>query len=245
MTTYISLLLLVSVSFLAQAQEIISKSKIKFIDGSELHVRILENYPGKYVKIAWPDNKEVTIKYSSILSIKHKDYSYYSKYIQTKGFYLEGSTGFSFGKATERDVARIGISLGVSANYQLNSHLSVGVGIEPTAILVTNDNFLMPLYGRMKYNMLERKVTPVILIDAGWSMVLKKEEEDFRTLYYDGGWYAKPSIGIQISNFTLSLGYQLQKITTTIEGNTWWTLNGVTVEERTMKNISITGSLKF
>ncbi len=220
------------------------KSKIKLIDGSEFHVMIKENYPDKYVKIILPSNKEAFIKYTSILSIKHKEYSYFSKYVQAKGFYIEGSTILLFGKATEQNGSRIGIALGISANYQLNSHISVGVGAEPTALIAT-ENFLMPLYGRFKYTILERKVSPILLINAGWSFALIDKENEFNTTYYDGGWYAKPSVGIQVSKFTFSLGYQLQKITTTVNRNTWWGNNNVTVEERTMKNISLSGSLRF
>jgi len=238
----ISLLLSVSAAF-GQTKDY--KSKIKLINGSEFHVVIKENYPGKYVKIILPGNKEAFIKYTSILSIKHKEFSYFSKHVQAKGFYIEGSTILLFGKATEQNGSRIGIALGVSANYQLNSYISVGVGAEPTALLITNENFLMPLYGRFKYTILERKVSPVLLINAGWSFALTNKENEFNTTYYDGGWYAKPSVGIQISKFTFSLGYQLQKITTTVDRNTWWGSNGITVEERIMKNISLSGSLRF
>ncbi len=232
---------------LAFAQNKNAISKIKLIDGSQVNAVIKENHFGKYVKIILPNKEEVAIEYASILSIKHKDYSYFSKYMQTKGFYIEGSTALLFGKETKSD-PRLGFALGVTANYQVNSHLSVGIGVDPTVLLVTNESYLMPLYGRLKYNILERRISPVLFLDGGWSFSLtKKDEENFRTISYEGGWYAKPSVGIQINKFTLSVGYQLQKITTTIGSNRnpLWNSIGDTVEERTMKNISVTGSLKF
>lgn len=237
---FIALLLVSSFAF---GQESNSKSKVKLIDGSRLNVVILENYPSKYIKVQLPDNKEVTFDYSSILSIKHKEYSFYSKHIQVKGFYIEGSTSLLFGNATEYKDSRMGITLGVSANYQLNSHLSAGIGVEPTAIFISNDRLLMPVYGRFKFTTLERRVSPVFMLDTGWSFHLNSSKEEFSTRSYDGGWYLKPSIGLQINNFTLNLGYQLQKITTT-EENSWWSA-GITIEERLMKNVSFTGMYRF
>ncbi|MCF6352094.1 MAG: hypothetical protein L3J06_03695 [Cyclobacteriaceae bacterium] len=231
--------------FITTAQVEESKSKIKLTDGSEFYAVIKENDPGKHIKIALSGNKEATIKYSTILYIKHKDYSYFSKYIQSKGFYIEGSTSLLFGKTTEQGDVRTGAALGVTVNYQLNAHLSVGLGVEPTIIRIANQQLLMPTYGRLKYSMLERRVTPVLIVDAGWAFALTKKEEDFRTISYNGGWYIKPSVGIQSGKFTLSVGYQLQKLTSTINENNWWGNNNVTVEERIMKNISLNGSLRF
>lgn len=234
-------LLIVFCSF-AYAQEKVSKSRIRFIDGSEVRAVIKENFPGKYVKIVLPDNEEVTIKYVNILSIKHEDYKYYSRYIPVKGFYIEGMYSFLFGKASEYGGSRLGVALGASTNYQLNSHISVGVGVEPTAILITNENFFIPVYAHFKLTLLERRITPVLMLDAGWSFVLNNNNES-TNIKNDGGWYTRPSIGLQINNFTLSLGYQLQKITTTRENN-WWT-NQITVEERMMKNVTISGNYRF
>lgn len=238
--------LLVLIGSSVKAQDKITKSKIKFIDGSEVHAVIKENSPGKYVKIILPGNEEVTIKYSSILSIKHKDYSYYSKYVRSKGFYMEGSTSLLFGKATEYGSSRLGIALRASGNYQFNAHLSLGLGIEPTAILITNEKFLIPVFTSFKFTILERKVTPVLMLDAGWSFVTNtKKNEEFSSIRNEGGWYTRPTIGIQISNFCLSFGYQLQKITTT-EEHTWrWQSTHTITEERLMKNVSLSGSFKF
>ncbi len=238
------LVVLILFSSITYGQKSKSKSKIKFIDGSELHVVIIENFPGKYVKILLPENEEVTIKYSSILSIKHNDYSYYSKYVRTKGFYIEGASSILFGKASEYEDSRLGVSLGATVNYQLNSHLSIGIGAAPTAILITNEKIIIPLYTHFKYNILERRVAPVLILDTGWSFIINNKDE-FNSINNKGGWYARPALGIQISKLTLSLGYQLQKISTTTEFNSWWMPNQVTVEDRLMKNITLNINLRF
>jgi hypothetical protein len=236
-------IILCSSGVLAQTE--VKKSKIKFIDGSEFHVIIKENLPGQHVKMILSDNEEVTIQYANILSIKHKDFSYYSKYVRSKGFYVEGSSTILFGKASELDGSRLGVALGVSANYQLNSYLSVGVGAEPTAILITNESILIPFFAHFRYNILERKVAPVFSIDTGWSFVSKKAQEG-NSINYEGGLYVRPTIGLQMGKFTLNLGYQLQKITTITDQTIgWWRTPTSVVEERLMKNITFGGSYQF
>lgn len=82
------------------AQENTTKSKIKLTDGSELHVLIVKNVPGKYIKIKLPGNDAATIDYQNIALIKHKDFSYHEKFILPKGIYFEGGTSLLFGKTT-------------------------------------------------------------------------------------------------------------------------------------------------
>ncbi len=60
------------------AQDTSSKSKIKLFDGSEFEVLIIENQPGKYIKIQLPGNEVARIDYDKIASIKHKSFNYRS-----------------------------------------------------------------------------------------------------------------------------------------------------------------------
>jgi len=232
------LLLLTS---LAYAQDESLKSKIKFKDGSELHAVIKEDVPTQHVIIMLPNNEESTINYDNILTIKHKDFNYYSKYTQPKGFYIEGFSSLLFGRETENSDSRIGLSIGVSANYRLNSYLSAGIGIEPTAF--NSSNTPIPIYAHLKSNLMERKTAPVFIFDLGWLLPSTKTDI-FST---QGGWFARPALGIQTKKFTLSMGYQLQKITTTHQNRRWWwgAENLVIVEERLMRNITLMTSFRF
>ena len=80
------LFILVYLASLAIAQDVGSQSKIKLTDGSELHVLIIENVPGNYIKVKIPGNEEATIDYKNIVSIKHKSFVYHQKFKLPQGF---------------------------------------------------------------------------------------------------------------------------------------------------------------
>jgi hypothetical protein len=230
-------------AYLGYAQDEASRSKIKFTDGSELNVLIIENVPGKFIKIQLPGSEEVTIDYKNIVSIKHKSFVYHQKFRLPKGFYMDGSFSLLFGKSSEFSDIRAGIAIGASGNYRFNSYLSLGLGTEFTALFISDGKFMFPVYARIRGSFTEKRVAPVYLVDAGWSFVAN-DPDSFSTV--DGGWFARPALGIRINKFTATVGYQLQQITTTTVNNWWWGGGEqTTVEERLMKNISFSASLMF
>ena len=230
-------------SLLGYTQVSGSLSKIKLIDDSELHVLIIENVPGKYIRIKLPGTEEAVIEYKNIVSIKHKSFVYHGKFQLPKGFYMDGSFSLLFGKSSAVSPLRLGLGLGVSANYRFNSFLSLGLGTEVSALFINEGAFIFPVYARLRGNFVERRITPVYLLDVGWSFVANDKNSSSTV---DGGWFARPAIGLQINKFTVSVGYQLQKTTTTTF-NSWWWGGGdqLIVEERLMKNISFGASLMF
>ena len=243
MKKLIIILLLAVISSLAYAQEVSSQSKIKLTDGSELHVLIIENVPGKYIKIKIPGNDEATIDYSNIVSIKHKSFVYHQKFTLPKGFYMDGTFSLLFGRSSEFSSPRVGLGLGTTGNYRFNSFLSLGLGAEVNALFVDEGAFVFPIYARIGGNFVERRISPVYLLDAGWSFVNNDKDSNSSI---SGGWFARPALGLQINKFTVSVGYQLQKTTTTTE-NSWWWGGGdqLVVEERLMKNITFGARLIF
>ena len=236
------LFVLLIVSSAVYAQDVITQSKIRLDDGSDLHVLIIENVPGKYIKIKLPGNQESIIEYQNIVSIKHKSFVYHTKFILPKGFYMDGTFGFLFGRSSEFSSTRVGIGIGVSGNYRFNSYLSLGLGTEATALSVSDGSFVFPVYVRVRGNIVERRIAPIYILDAGWSFVGKRPDD---TSLVEGGWFVRPAIGLQINKFTVSVGYQLQNITTTSENSWWWGGGDQLVEERLMKNIAISTSLIF
>ncbi len=236
------LIVLLIVSSLVYAQDVITKSKIRLEDGSEMQVMIIENVPGKYIKIKLPGNEEATIDYKNIVSIKHKSFVYHTSFKLPKGFYLDGSFSFLFGRSSEFSSTRLGIGLGVSGNYRFNSYLSLGLGTEATALAASEGQFVFPVYARLRGHMAERRIAPIYILDAGWAFAGKSKSENS---FVDGGWFVRPAIGLQINKFTVSVGYQLQKITTTTDNSWWWGAGDQLVEERLMKNINIGINLIF
>ena len=154
---------------------------------------------------------------------------------------MDGSFGFLFGRSSEFSSPRVGVDIGVSGNYRFNSFLSLGLGSEATALAVSEGQFLFPVYARLRGHMAERRVAPIYILDAGWAFAGKSKSENSLV---NGGWFVRPAIGLQINKFTVSVGYQLQKIITTTE-NSWWGAGDQLVEERLMKNINIGVNLIF
>jgi len=231
------------ISFIGYAQDEASNSKIKFTDGSELNVLIIENVPGKFIKIKLPGNEPTIIDYKNIVSIKHKSFVYHSKFKLPKGFYMDGSMALMFGKSSEFSSLRAGLGLGVTGNYRFNSYLSLGLGSELNAFFMTDGAFSFPVYARIRGSFMEKRVAPIYLIDAGWSFVAN-DSESFSTV--EGGWFVRPAFGIRINKFTATVGYQLQQVTTTTDINWWWGAGDqITIEERLMKNINFNFGLIF
>ena len=228
---------------LAFSQDIGYLSKIKLNDGGELQVLIIENIPGQYIKIKLPGNEVATIDYKNITSIKHKGYVYHEKFTLPKGFYMDGTFSLLFGRSSEFSSPRVGVGLGTSGNYRFNSFLSLGLGAEINALYVDEGAIIFPIYARIKGNFIERRIAPIYLLDAGWSFIVNDKTSNASV---EGGWFARPAIGLQINKFVFSVGYQLQNVTTTTENNWWWGGGDqVSVEERLMKNISFGASLTF
>ena len=227
----------------AYSQDVITQSKIKLDDGSDLQVMIIENVPGKYIKIKLPGNQESIIDYKNIVSIKQKGFVYHGKFKLPRGFYMDGSLGFLFGRSAKFSSPRVGVGIGFSGNYRFNSYLSLGLGTEATILAISDGSMNFPIYARLRGHLIEKRIAPIYILDAGWSFVGKGQEDN---LMVKGGWFVRPAIGLQINKFTVSLGYQLQKITTTTENSWWWGVGGdQLVEERLMRNINVTVNLIF
>jgi len=237
------LFILLFVVSLAYAQDVASQSKIKLTDGSELYVLIIENVPGKYILIKLPGSEKATIDYRDIVSIKHKNFVYHEKFVLPQGFYMDGTFSLLFGRSSEFSSVRVGLGLGVSGNYRFNSFLSLGLGTEANALFVNEGSFTFPVYARIRGNFVERRIAPVYILDAGWSFVANNQSGNSMVA---GGWFFRPAIGLQINKFNISVGYQLQKITTSTENpRWWWGRDQQVVEERLVKNITLGASLRF
>lgn len=240
----LTLLLFILAGLSSYAQQQYETSKIILKDGSELNVLIIANVPGEYIIVNIPGNDNATISYDKILSIKQKNFKYFTKYTPTKKQYWDASFAFAFGMSSDSGGPRIGFELGTTYNYRISPLLSAGAGAETMAFFVNNETIFIPVFARLKGLLNESRVTGFYAMDYGYSFALKTAINEANKV--EGGWFARPTIGLQTGNFSLGIGYQLQKVTTTSE-NTWWlwTNNSKVIEERLMRNIVFVSSLSF
>ena len=228
----------------ADAQKRESYSKIKLKDGSELRVTVIENIPGKYVKIKFSGDQVSTLNYADIASIRHKNYVYQSRFVLPRKFYIDGSFGLIFGKVDDFGTSRVGMSISVAGNYRLNSYLSLGLGIEPSALYINSNYLLLPIYLHVTGNLAERRTSAFYMFDLGYSTA-DSNETDSETIAMDGGIFIRPGIGIRFNKVVVGLSYQIQKISTTRNSDLWWGDQRTTIEERTMRNVRLGFSIIF
>jgi len=242
------LILWVAALGLQAQQEVTFKSKIKLKDGTELQVVIVENVPGKYIRIRLPGEETATVNYDKIASIKHKDFSYAPPYGMPRGFYFEGITNLLFGRSVYDSYGyayynnRFGVGLGVTANYRFYPGLSLGIGVEPT---MASSFLLLPLYAHIAGSFKEARLSAIYFVDAGWSLA-RNTSVNYEDITTAGGWFLRPGLGMRIDKFSFYLAYQVQEMTTTAENaNFWWATDNKLVEERVMRNVVLGVRLAF
>lgn len=237
------LILLTTVGLASMAQQKENLSKIKLKDGSELNVLIKANIPGEYITVEIPGNEDATIAYDNIASIKQSGFKYHAKYYPTKQWYWDGSFGLVFGQTSDNGGARAGFEAGATFNYRIFPLLSAGVGIEPMVFFVNNETIFVPVFARFKGVLYERRTTAFYSFDYGYSFAQKTSISEAKDVH--GGWFARPTIGLQAGNFAIGIGYQLQKVTTTNNNRWWWGNDVQVVEDRLMKNLVFVTSFTF
>ncbi len=94
---------------------------------------------------------------------------------------------------------------GFTGGFQINHLVFVGGGVSPTLHLYEdahnsfNAKFVLPIYGAVRFDFLDRKITPFVEGRAGY--YIDTDNSDASGLYIYGG------AGVRISRFSISAGY--------------------------------------
>lgn len=226
------------------AQESLTLSKIKLNDGSEFTATIIENQPGKFIKIKFASDQYATIDYAQITLIRNKNYNYHSRFELPRGLYVEAAYAFMFGKSGEYGDPRIGMSLGATLNYRFNPYLAVGAGADVNTLFVNSNYLLIPVYARVSGSLATKLVSPYYMLDIGWSSASTGDmlESDYEIM---GGAMVRPEVGVRINKVRIGLGYQIQKLHTSYTNDWWWGDQQEVEEQRTMRNIRLGISVIF
>ena len=124
------------------------------------------------------------------------------------GFRFFSEAGYTFG---DKDCGRLEVL--TSGGYQINPYLYLGVGLGWN-YYTDADASMMPFYGNVRaYIPIENAIHPYIDIKPGYSIGLTNSE--------DKGFYIGATAGIEVSNFTVGIGYSSQTLNCKIydEGN--------------------------
>lgn len=101
------------------------------------------------------------------------------------------------------------VSVLTSHGYSVGNGLYLGVGTGVTINPYDRGNFVLPIFADVKYSFMDRVCSPFLSMKMGTSFYM----EDVTA-----GFLLKPSVGVDVGNFSLHIGYGLHTGTETIAG---------------------------
>ncbi|NVO19591.1 MAG: hypothetical protein HXX13_07815 [Bacteroidetes bacterium] len=208
--------------------------------GSILYGKILEENPGKDLKLEIIGNNILVLPYNDIEKIiKSEPKSLSGEYRSSP---IEISPAYSFYGGTTNSQGFTVIS-----SYYFPFHMSTGLGLG-----VEKFNYhVLPVFAELKYSMMCSQVIPYIYGHFGYAFPLSKSSSDANAEINHGGILAAGGIGIRKNfarqnAFIFSVGYRYQKLRTNSDYNYYWGNPDYSVEKiDQLKRISITIGLLF
>lgn len=216
---FLFLMLLTTGVISAQQDEYITKVKLK--DGSELEGKLTEYVDGEYIKMNIGDNP-ITIKHSSIKSIKHKSLGKYREYaFRENGFYHHTSVGLLPGLISSGNPT-IGLELDHSSGYLFNRYFGAGLNVGLMNYYPLHQEVIYTLSAEARGYLLDQYFSPYYRLHTGYGFNIKGE--DF--LEADGGFFINPAMGIRLTgkksvNITAEIGVNFQKAYYRYQTD-WW-----------------------
>jgi hypothetical protein len=183
-------------------------------NGSIIHGMIIEQIPGTSVKIECSNHNVYVFKTEDIEKITREPVivtPFIKKKLQIdsvkqRGFTITPEINFSR-KNFSGDEFGYSWGIDLTAGYLINPHISVGGG---TGLEYNTYALYLPLFAALRYNILNKSVTPYITAEGGYSLIIKGGFPD-----YIGGLRFKGSLGIKFFvsrhialNFTTGFKYQ-------------------------------------
>ncbi len=118
----------------------------------------------------------------------------------------KGNVEFEAGSTLSRTFI---VSVVTSHGYRVGNGLYLGVGTGVTINPYDRGNFVLPIFADVKYSFMDRVCSPFLSMKMGTSFYM----EDVTA-----GFLLKPSVGVDVGNFSLHIGYGLHTGTETIAG---------------------------
>jgi hypothetical protein len=183
-------------------------------DGGITRGIILERIPGKSIKIQIGYKEIVSIPLEEIEKISREkvesNISPFAYYPKSKGY--SGQLDIGFDRCLSHpDLNRLHVNL--MNGYRFNSFFTAGLGLGLRYYKKPGD-ILVPVFGSLKLNLLKKRLSPFLMISAGYSFDSSNEDEKIK--FVGVGKMANPSIGFNIilrnrSFFSLGIGYEWQE----------------------------------
>ena len=214
--------LLPNVNF-AQTDEIQYIDILYLKDGSEFRGKIIEYKHDEYAKMEILGGQVVEFPAKQIKKIVQQPYGQAAfipkptrvrEYrFREKGIYEETHISMPQGYDTWGWWSA-GLGIHHVVGYQWNRWIGAGVGIGFDGYNLGAGENLMPIYAEARGYLKQKNIAPFYSVGLGYAFAFKNEQRDITKA--SGGIMFNPNIGYRFgatsgANFTLSLGYKLQK----------------------------------
>lgn len=217
-------LLILSAFFLFEgtglAQEYITIVKLK--DGSIFEGQLLEYKDGEYIKMNLGQS-EITIKYESIKTIKHKNLKFSNPYsFKETGFYHHTNLNLMPGYLSAGNGV-LGIGIDHTSGYLFNRWIGAGLNLGLNNYNPGSREVIYSLAAEARGYLLPRKISPYYVVRTGYGYAHK----GVNFLKASGGFFFNPGIGLrfgtsEIANFMMELGVSFQDAFFVQESSGWW-----------------------
>ncbi|MEL6254777.1 MAG: hypothetical protein AAFR87_22385 [Bacteroidota bacterium] len=214
-----TLLLLFLSCFFASAQSGKMEDVVQLKDGHMIYGWILEQEPGKHVKLELVGGSILYIEQEKIESISRdpsrflrvkRIYNYRQKPIlyRERGAYMYLSSHFAFRDG--RDTDRLDVGIHIRSGFRIDRLLALGVGVGV-------DNYeggtYMPMYLDVSGDLMRTRVTPHFHIAGGYAFGVSP---NWPNSQIEGGIYAFAAVGYKIHTqgnleWTVMGGYKYQQ----------------------------------
>lgn len=201
--------LLVNSSVFGQLDDYITRVKLN--DGSILEGRLTEYVDGEYIKMNIGES-QITIKHSSIKSIKHKNLTSVKDYtFKEKGFYHHSSVGFLPGFISAGNPV-LGLEIDHSSGYLFNRYAGAGLNLSVMNYDPLSKEVCYTLAAELRGYLLNKYISPYYLLRSGYGFTHAGES----FLEANGGFFINPAIGLRLTgkktaNVTVEIGLAFQK----------------------------------
>lgn len=204
-------------------------------DGSVFRGTIREQYPDSLVKVQITGGNIIAVTAKDLLRIdysvksdvpvKIKEPKDTSTLVQDHGYFNITETGVIAGSNTGYGYyyqpSPVGFTIQTINGYRFNPHFTLGAGLGIDII----DQPMVQLFGDARWEILKRKATPFLYLDAGHGFSLTPDYgDDYNQTSYKGGFTWGMGVGMRFNfrhegAFLISAGYKMDKRTEHTSGD--------------------------
>jgi len=207
----------------AQTDEVQYIDIVHLKDGSEFRGKIIEYKHGDYLKIEILGGQTVEFPAKKVKKVVQQPYgqaAFVPKVVKTREYRFRerGIYNETYVNLPQSYLAwgswNVGLGIHHVTGYQFNRWIGAGLGLGFDGYYLGYGENIIPVYAEARGYFTQKNTAPFYSVALGYGFVPKNEQNGFSDT--KGGMMFNPNIGWRFgasptANFTLALGYKLQK----------------------------------